>query len=66
MLGRGESVALVDGKPKVDWEPKPNRWTDAEIRAVLKGAERLEGSWAEIPTAGDSEFRFFKVTVEMP
>ena len=36
---------LVDGKPKVEWEPKVNRWTGAEIQAVLKGAERLDGEW---------------------
>ena len=25
------SIELVDGKPKVEWEPKTNRWTGAEI-----------------------------------
>ena len=43
------SIEMVDGKPKVEWEPKTNRWTGAEIQAVLKGAERLEGPWAEVP-----------------
>ena len=43
------SIELVDGKPKVEWEPKTNRWTGAEIQAVVKGAERLEGPWAEVP-----------------
>ena len=43
------SIELGDGKPKVEWEPKTNRWTGAEIQAVLKGAERLEGPWAEVP-----------------
>ena len=23
---------MVDGKPKVEWEPKVNRWTGAEAR----------------------------------
>ena len=36
------SIELVDGKPKVEWEPKENRWTGAEIQAVLKGAESLD------------------------
>ena len=36
------SIELVDGQPKVEWEPTTNRWTGAEIQAVLKGAERLE------------------------
>ena len=63
------SIELVDGKPKVEWEPKTNRWTGAEIQAVLKGAERLEGPWAEVPEDGGSPgtarptIRFFKVVV---
>ena len=60
------SIELVDGKPKVEWEPKTNRWTGAEIQAVLKGAERLEGPWADVPEGGEAGFRFFKVVVELP
>ena len=37
---RSVYIDFVDGKPKVEWEPKTNRWTGAEIQAVLKGAER--------------------------
>ena len=51
------SIEMVDGKPKVEWEPKTNRWTGAEIRAVLKGAERLEGPWVEVPEDGGSPGR---------
>ena len=47
-------------------EPKVNRWTGTEIQAVLKGAERLEGPWAEVPAGSNSAFRFFKVVVELP
>ena len=36
------SIELVDGKPKVEWEPKTNRWTGAEIKATLKGAAELK------------------------
>ena len=66
------AIEMVDGKPKVEWEPKKNRWTGAEIQAVLKGAERLEGPWAEVPEDGGSPgtarptMRFFKVVVELP
>ena len=66
------SSELVDGKPKVEWEPKTNRWTGAEIRAVLKGAETLAGPWEEVPEDGGSPgtarptMRFFKVVVELP
>ena len=60
------SIEMVDGKPKVEWEPKTNRWTGAEIQAVLKGAEALEGPWVDVPTGGNPAYRFFKVVVEVP
>ena len=59
---------MVDGKPKVEWEPKVNRWTGAEIQAVLKGAERLDGEWKAFEGATAAEkaaMRFFKVVVEV-
>ena len=63
------SIDLVDGKPKVEWEPKVNRWTGTETQAVLKGAESLDGDWHEVDKASGSDkakFRFFKVAVELP
>ena len=62
------SIEFVDGKPKVEWEPKVNRWTGAEIQAVLKGAERLGGEWKAVEGATAAEkaaMRFFKVVVEV-
>ncbi|MBR0068369.1 MAG: hypothetical protein IJQ00_12295 [Kiritimatiellae bacterium] len=46
------SIEIVDGKSKVEWVPKVNRWTGAEIQAVLKGAEWLEGPWTDVPEEG--------------
>ena len=63
------SIELVDGEPKVEWEPKVNRWTGAEIQAVLKGAESLDGEWKTVEGATAAEkaaMRFFKVVVEVP
>ena len=63
------SIEIVDGEPKVEWEPKVNRWTGAEIQAVLKGAERLDGEWKAVEEATAAEkaaMRFFKVVVEVP
>ncbi len=60
------SIELVNSKPKVEWEPKVNRWTGAEIQAVLKGAERLDGEWKAFEGATAAEkaaMRFFKVVV---
>ena len=42
------SIEMVGNTPKVEWEPKTNRWTGAEINATLKGAATLNGPWAEL------------------
>ena len=63
------SIELVDVEPKVEWEPKVNRWTGVEIQAVLKGAATLDGEWkaVEVATAAEkASMRFFKVVVEVP
>ena len=62
------SIEIVDGEPKGEWVPKMNRWTDAEIQAVLKGAESLDGEWKAVEGATAEEkaaMRFFKVVVEV-
>ena len=61
-------VKLLDGEPtKVEWEPKVNRWTGAEIQAVLKGTATLDGEWKSVEgttAAEKAAMRFFKVVVE--
>jgi len=50
------------------WEPKTNRWTGAEIPAVLKGAATLDGEWKAVEAATAAEkaaMRLFKVVVEV-
>ena len=47
-------------------EPKVNRWTGAEILAVLKGAATLDGEWQTVTEENKAGFRFFKVVVEVP
>ena len=62
------SIELVDGEPKVEWEPKVNRWTGAEIQAVREGAATLDGEWKSVEGATAAEkaaMRFFKVVVEV-
>ena len=61
------SIEIVDGEPKVEWEPKVNRWTGVEIQAVLKGAATLDGEWKSVEgttAAEKAAMRFFKVVVE--
>ena len=63
------SIEIVDGEPKVEWEPKVNRWTGAEVNTVLKGAATLDGEWKSVEGATAAEkaaMRFFKVVVEVP
>ena len=43
---------LAIGETKVEWEPKTNRWTGAEIKATLKGAAALKGPWEDVPAGG--------------
>ena len=62
------SIEFEDGKLKVEWEPKMNRWTGAEIQSVLKGAESLDGECKAVEGATAAEkaaMRFFKVVVEV-
>lgn len=33
------SIEIVDGKQKVEWERKVNRWTGAEIQGRVEGGE---------------------------
>ena len=49
------SIEIVDGEPKVEWVPKVNRWTGAEIQTVLKGAEKLDGEWKSVEGATAAE-----------
>jgi uncharacterized repeat protein (TIGR02543 family) len=57
----------ADGKPVVEFEPPQAKWNVPGARAVLKGAERLEGPWGEVGSAGgESAYRFFKVEVVLP
>ena len=57
---------MVDVEPKVEWEPKVNRWTGAEINATLKGAGSLGAKFEPVTDENRSSFRFFRVEVKLP
>ena len=58
---------MVDDKPKVEWEPKTNRWTGAELNATLKGAANLNDTvWQTVTDENRESFRFFKAEVTLP
>ncbi len=63
----------TDGTPDLEnmaFSPAKSEWNVLEARAVVKGAETLDGPWKEVSAAGDaavqSKMRFFKVVVELP
>ena len=61
------SIELVDGEPQVEWEPKTNRWTGAELNATLKGAANLNDTvWQTVTDENRESFRFFKAEVALP
>ena len=60
------SIEMVDGKPKVEWEPKTNRWTGAGLNATLKGAATLDDKFMPVTEQNKASFRFFKVSVALP
>ena len=57
------SIEMVDGNPKVEWEPETSLWTGAEIQSVLKGAEARNGELQSVTEENKAGFRFFKVVV---
>jgi len=62
----------ADGKPDVAnivFEPEESKWNVVGARAVLKGAETVDGDWHEVDKASEADrakYRFYKVVVELP
>lgn len=63
------SVALEDGKPVVTWTPALNgegvREGERTYRVWGK-ADLGDAAWSEVAPGGEADYRFFRVTVEMP
>ena len=63
------SVALEDGKPVVSWSPALNGEGVREgVRTyrVWGKANLTDAAWSEVAPDGESAYRFFRVSVEMP
>ena len=59
----------ADGTPdltNIVFEPERGRWNVPDAQVVVKGAATLDGPWDDVPSGGNSTFRFFKVVVELP
>ena len=64
------TIAIEEGSVYVGWVPDLN--ADGKVRRVYKvyGSRNLSGDWSAAPLSeaqiNDGEYRFFRVTVEMP
>jgi len=63
-------ITFVDGKPVITWEPDLNDDGKRSVRSYTTyGCENIGGKWHDmstVPEADKPNYRFFKVTVEMP
>ena len=63
------SIAFEDGKPVVSWSPALNGEGVREgvrVYRVWGKVELTDAAWVEVAPGGESGYRFFRVTVEMP
>jgi len=64
------SIKFENGEPVVTWSPDLNDDGKQSLRKYTTyGCENLGGSWQDmsmVPEADKSNYRFFKVTVELP
>lgn len=60
----------ADGTPnlsEMEFYPPKTKWNASNARPVLKGAARLDAKdWIEVTEENKSQFRFFKMMVELP
>jgi hypothetical protein len=59
----------ADGTPdleKIAFAPAKAQWNVQGARAVVKGAESLDGEWQTVTEENKAGFRFFKVEVVLP
>ena len=62
-------IEMKDGEPVVTWSPALNGEGAREGVCVYRvwGKENLnDESWSEVEAGGETGYRFFRVTVEMP
>ena len=62
-------IEMKDGAPVVTWSPNLNGEGvrgGVRVYRVWGKANLGDASWSEVETGGEADFRFFRVTVEMP
>ena len=62
-------IVMKDGAPVVTWSPTLNGEGVREGSRTYRvwGKANLDdAAWSEVEAGGESDFRFFRVTVEMP
>lgn len=63
------SISIEDGKPVVSWSPALNGdgvRDGVRTYRVWGKANLTDSAWVEVVPGGESVYRFFRVTVEMP
>jgi len=60
------SVTMVGGKPVISYSPELSVAESAKRKYTIWGKEKLQDEkWIEVPEGEESDYNFFKVTVEM-
>lgn len=58
---------MEGGKPKFEFSHSTDGTGKSFVsRIKAKGKAKLTDGWSEVPTSGDSSFRFFTVEVMLP
>ena len=62
-------IEMKDGEPVVTWSPALNGdgvRKGTRVYRVWGKANFNDAEWSEVKSGGEADFRFFRVTVEMP
>ena len=60
------TISLQTGEPSISWTPKLSSSEEAKRRYTIYGRKSLlTGDWTVVPSGSESNYNFFKVTVEM-
>jgi len=59
-------IEIVDGKPVIKWEPDTPELRATRIYKTLGKKTLMDKDWVDITNKDQSEYHFFRVTVDLP
>ena len=59
-------IEIIDGKPVITWEPDTPELRVTRRYRTLGKKTLLDANWTDITDKDQSEYHFFRVTVDMP